>query len=143
VIRHEVPHGTSKQLFKGVLGGRSHGAFTGRVIVAPGAQKTSAQQANHSLLLSDHAVAETRPQLEIYADDVQCSHGATIGRLDEEALYYLRTRGIGQRSARNLLVHAFASEITEEAQDPQLVEGLEMLIASRLEGRARTQEEES
>ena len=143
VVHHEVPHGTSKQLFKGVLGGRSHGAFTGRVIVAPDAQKTVATQANHSLLLSNHAVAETRPQLEIYADDVQCAHGATIGRLDEEALYYLRSRGIGPRTARNLMVHAFASEITQAAADPQLVEGLEILIASRLEGRARAAEDDA
>ncbi len=141
VIRHEVPHCKSAQLYKGVLGGKSNGAFTGRVVVAPDAQKTVADQANHTLLLSDHAVAETRPQLEIYADDVQCAHGATIGRLDEEALYYLRSRGIGPRTARNLLVHAFASEITEAAEDPQLVEGLEMLIASRLEGRANRPED--
>jgi Fe-S cluster assembly protein SufD len=143
VIRHEVPHCKSTQLYKGVLGGKSHGAFTGRVVVAPNAQKTIAEQANHSLLLSDHAVAETRPQLEIYADDVQCSHGATIGRLSEEALYYLRSRGIGPRTARNLLVHAFASEITAAAGQPQLIEGLETLIASRLEGRARAAEEDA
>lgn len=143
VIRHRVPHCKSTQLFKGVLGGKSNGAFTGRVVVAPDAQKTVAEQANHSLLLSDHAVAKTRPQLEIYADDVQCSHGATIGRLDEEALYYLRSRGIGPRTARNLLVHAFASEITAAAEEPQLIEGLEALIASRLEGRARVLESDA
>ncbi|MDJ0521722.1 MAG: Fe-S cluster assembly protein SufD [Planctomycetota bacterium] len=141
VIRHQVPHCKSTQLFKGVLGGKSNGAFTGRVVVAQDAQKTIAEQANHNLLLSDHAVTETRPQLEIYADDVQCAHGATIGRLDEEALYYLRSRGVGPRSARNLLVHAFASEITEAAGDQQLIDGLEMLIASRLEGRANVPEE--
>ncbi len=133
VVRHNVPHGRSSQLFKGVLAGKSHGAFTGRVIVAKHAQKTIAEQANHTLLLSDGAVAETRPQLEIYADDVQCTHGATIGRLDEEALYYLRARAIDPGTARNMLVHAFASEVTEAAGSPQLVEGLERLIASRLE----------
>jgi len=136
VVQHRVPHCRSTQLYKGVLGGHGHGAFTGRVVVARDAQKTSAQQANHNLLLSDHAVAETRPQLEIYADDVQCTHGATIGRLDEQALNYLRTRAIGPRTARNLLVHAFASEVTQSVADARLAAGLETLIASRLDRRA-------
>ena len=133
VIHHDVPHGSSRQLFKGILGGRARGSFTGCVVVAPGAQKTGAEQANHNLLLSDDAVAETRPQLEIHADDVQCAHGATIGRLDEEQLYYLRSRGIDKVDARNLLVHAFASEITEAAGDERITEGLEALLAARLE----------
>lgn len=133
VVQHDVPHGTSQQLFKGILGGKSRGAFTGRVIVAKHAQKTLAEQANHNLLLSRDAIAETRPQLEIYADDVQCAHGATIGRLDADQLYYLRSRGIDKVDARNMLVHAFASEITEAAGDERITEGLEALLAARLE----------
>jgi len=132
VVHHDKPHGRSAELFKGILGGKARGAFTGRVVVAEGAQKTVAQQANHNLLLSDDALAQTRPQLEIYADDVQCAHGATIGRLDAEALYYLRSRGISKRQARNLLVHAFASEITAAAGDAHLTHGLETLLAARL-----------
>ena len=138
VVHHDVPHGTSRQLFKGILGGKARGAFTGRVVVARGAQKTTGEQANHNLLLSDNAIAEARPQLEIYADDVQCAHGATIGRLDREQLYYLRSRGIDKTDARNLLVHAFASEITEAAGDDRITEGLEALIAARLERQPTT-----
>jgi Fe-S cluster assembly protein SufD len=137
VVEHRVPHGRSAQLFKGILGGAARGAFTGRVIVHPNAQKTVATQANHNLLLSDDAVAETRPQLEIRADDVKCAHGATIGRLDEDALHYLRSRGIGPRTARNLLVHAFASEITHAVGDERIAAGLDALLASRLEGPPR------
>ena len=133
IVRHAVPHCESDQLFKGILGGQSRGAFTGRVIVDPQAQKTEATQANHNLLLSREAVAETRPQLEIYADDVKCAHGATIGRLDEDALYYLRSRGIGPIRSRNLLVHAFASEITEAVGQEDITAGLEALLAARLE----------
>jgi len=133
IVRHAVPHCQSAQLFKGILAGQSRGAFTGRVIVAPHAQKTEATQANHNLLLSREATAQTRPQLEIYADDVKCDHGATIGRLDEDALYYLRTRGIGPIRSRNLLVHAFASEITEAVGQADLTAGLEALLAARLE----------
>ena len=133
VVRHAVPHCRSDQLYKGILGGQSRGAFTGKVVVDPQAQKTEATQANHNLLLSREATAETRPQLEIYADDVKCAHGATIGRIDEDALYYLRSRGIGPVRARNLLVHAFASEITEAVGSQDLTAGLEALLAARLE----------
>ncbi len=132
VVLHDMPHGRSAELFKGILGGKARGSFTGRVVVADGAQKTHADQANHNLLLSEDALAQTRPQLEIYADDVQCTHGATIGKLDADALYYLRSRGIGKRDARNMLVHAFASEITQSVGDARLTEGLEALLAARL-----------
>lgn len=140
VVRHEVPHGTSRQLFKGILGGKARGAFTGKVVVEPGAQKTVAEQANHNLLLSADSIAETRPQLEIHADDVQCAHGATIGRLDEDQLYYLRSRGIDRITARNLLVHAFAGEITDAVGDERIVDGLRSLLAARLERRQRGEE---
>lgn len=142
VMQHDVPHGTSRQLFKGILGGKARGAFTGRVVVARGAQKSIAEQANHNLLLSDDAIAETRPQLEIHADDVQCAHGATIGRLDDDQLYYLRSRGIDRDDARNLLVHAFASEITEAAGDERITEGLEALLAARLERQPKVSPQE-
>ena len=132
VLHHRVPHCQSTQLYKGILGGRSRGAFTGRVVVHPEAQKTDANQANHNLLLSEDALAETRPQLEIYADDVKCNHGATIGQLDREALHYLRSRGLGPLAARNLLVHAFAGEITEAVGDEQIHEGLGQLLEARL-----------
>jgi Fe-S cluster assembly protein SufD len=111
LVDHAVPHCTSRQLYKGVLGGTSRGVFRGRVIVRPDAQKTNATQSNPSILLSDGAEIDTKPQLEIWADDVKCSHGAAIGRLDENALFYLRTRGLDEREARALLTRGFADEI--------------------------------
>jgi len=111
LVDHAVPHCASRQLYKGVLGGASQGVFRGRVIVRPGAQKTNAAQSNPNLLLADGAEIDTKPQLEIYADDVKCSHGSAIGRLDENALFYLRSRGLGEREARALLTHGFAAEI--------------------------------
>jgi Fe-S cluster assembly protein SufD len=112
-IDHAFPAGTSRQLFKGILGGSAHGIFNGKVIVRPGAQKTSAVQSNPNLLLSDSAEIDTRPNLEIFADDVQCAHGASVGRLDDDALFFLRARGIGEDHARRMLCHAFAAEVVE------------------------------
>jgi Fe-S cluster assembly protein SufD len=111
LVDHALPHGTSRQLYKGVLGGTSQGVFRGRVIVRPGAQKTNATQSNPNLLLADGAEIDTKPQLEIWADDVKCSHGSAIGRLDENALFYLRSRAIGEREARGLLTRGFAAQI--------------------------------
>lgn len=133
VVRHAAPRCTSRQLYKGVLAGRSIGAFTGRVIVEADAQQTAAEQANHNLLLSPEALAETRPQLEIHADDVKCSHGATIGQLDDEALFYLRTRGLDAAAAGHLLVHAFADEVIERASEERVRAGLAALLAARLD----------
>jgi len=113
IIDHAAPGGTSRQLFKGVLNGGSHGVFNGKVIVRPGAQKTNAVQSNPNLLLSNRAEIDTRPNLEIYADDVKCAHGATVGRLDDDALFFLRTRGIDEERARQMLCHAFAAEVVE------------------------------
>jgi len=110
-IDHAVPHTTSAEHYKGVLAGRAHGVFHGRVIVRPGALQTDARQSNRNLVLSDAARINTKPQLEIYADDVKCSHGATIGRLDDEQLFYLRSRGIDANAARAMLTLAFANEI--------------------------------
>lgn len=110
-IDHAVPRTTSDEHYKGILGGRSHGVFHGRVVVRPDAQQIDARQSNRNLLLSDGARINTKPQLEIYADDVRCSHGATIGRLDDEQLFYLRSRGIDVDAARAMLTLAFANEI--------------------------------
>jgi len=112
-IEHSKPRGTSSQEFKAVVDGRAHAVFQGRICVAPDAQKTDAQQVSRSLLLSSTAGVNTKPELEILADDVKCSHGATIGDLDEEALFYLRARGVGETEARKMLVDAFIGELIE------------------------------
>jgi Fe-S cluster assembly protein SufD len=112
-IDHAQPNCTSRELYKGVLDGRARAVFDGRIVVRPGAQKTSAIQTNKNLLLSKEALVHTKPQLEIFANDVKCKHGATIGQLDESMLFYMRSRGIGLAEARRLLVHAFASEIVD------------------------------
>ena len=112
-IEHSEPRGTSSQEFKAVVDGRAHAVFQGRIRVAPDAQKTDAQQISRSLRLSNTAAADTKPELEILADDVKCSHGATIGDLDEEALFYLRARGVGEPEARKMLTDAFIGELIE------------------------------
>jgi Fe-S cluster assembly protein SufD len=112
-IEHSEPRGTSSQEFKAVVDGRAHAVFQGRIRVAPDAQKTDAQQISRSLLLSSTAAADTKPELEILADDVKCSHGATIGDLDEEALFYLRARGVGEPEARKMMTDAFIGELIE------------------------------
>ncbi len=132
-VDHAVPHGRSEELYKGVLGGRSKGVFRGRVMVRPDAQKTDARQSNPNLLLADGAEIDTKPQLEIYADDVKCSHGSTIGRLDPESLFYLRSRGIGVEAARLLLTRGFAAEVLNALPEPALAETLGAVFADRLE----------
>lgn len=111
VVEHCAPQTTSRQLFRSVLDGESRGSFAGRVVVHPQAQGTDAEQANHNILLSDRAQADAKPQLEINADDVKCSHGSTVGQLDEAHLFYLRSRGLDIGTARDLLVYAFASDV--------------------------------
>ncbi len=119
MVDHVKPHCTSRQLYKGVLGGHSRAVFTGKILVRPGAQKTDAMQTNKSLLLSEDATLNTTPQLEIFADDVKCQHGATIGQLDPDALFYLRSRGIGEEAARNLMIAVFAREaLSRIGHDP-------------------------
>ncbi|MGH9617821.1 MAG: Fe-S cluster assembly protein SufD, partial [Acidobacteriaceae bacterium] len=110
LVEHVSPHCNSHQFYNGILSGSAHGVFHGRIIVHKDAQKTDAKQTNRNLLLSDDAQIDTKPQLEIYADDVKCTHGATIGQIDENALYYLRSRGLDESSARGLLLFAFAGE---------------------------------
>jgi len=110
LVEHHSPHCASRQFYNGILEGRAHGVFHGRIIVHNDAQKTDAKQTNRNLLLSDDAQIDTKPQLEIYADDVKCTHGATIGQIEEDALFYLRSRGINEVDARQLLLQAFAVE---------------------------------
>lgn len=110
-IHHNQPNCNSHEYYHGILDGRSTGVFNGKIFVRPEAQKTDAKQNNKNLLLSDDATVNTKPQLEIFADDVKCTHGATIGQLDEDSIFYLRARGIGLENARKMLLHAFASEI--------------------------------
>jgi len=132
VLDHARPHGSSRELYKGILGGKSRAVFNGRIIVRPDAQKTDAKQSNPNLILSTGALAHTRPQLEIYADDVKCTHGATVGRLDDEALFYLRSRGLSASEARNLMIVSFAGEVVERLKLPALRDEVERLLAARL-----------
>lgn len=131
-IDHLQPHGTSREFYKGVLDGAARAVFNGKVIVHPDAQKTDAQQSNRNLLLSDHAEVDTKPQLEINADDVKCSHGATVGQLDAEQIYYLRSRGVDDASARALLTYAFAAEVATRVSCAPLRARLEQLLRGRL-----------
>ncbi|HEY8152842.1 MAG TPA: Fe-S cluster assembly protein SufD [Myxococcota bacterium] len=132
VVDHALPHGESRQRYKCVLGGRARGVFRGRVVVRPDAQKTNASQSSANILLSEGAEIDAKPQLEIWADDVKCSHGATIGRLDENALFYLRSRGIGEAAARDLLVQGFAAELLASLPSPALAEGLTELLREQM-----------
>jgi Fe-S cluster assembly protein SufD len=132
-IDHAAPHCTSHELYKGILGGRSTGVFNGKVLVRTDAQRTDAQQLNKNLLLSDDASINTKPQLEIFADDVKCSHGATTGRLDEDAIFFLRSRGIGEAAARSLLTYAFANEIVERIGAAPIRDRLETAVRERLD----------
>jgi Fe-S cluster assembly protein SufD len=127
-VEHASPHCDSRQLYKGVLNGKSRGVFHGRIIVHKDAQKTDAKQTNRNLLLSDEAKIDTKPQLEIYADDVKCTHGATIGQLDENAIFYLRSRGMTLDSARALLLFAFTSEILDGIKVDPIRKYLESLV---------------
>jgi Fe-S cluster assembly protein SufD len=117
-MHHMVPHCNSRQLFKGIAGGTSKVDFYGKIIVAQDAQKTEAYQENHNILLSDGAKVDTKPQLEIYADDVKCSHGATIGRLNEEEQFYMRSRGISLEDAKVLQMISFIAPVLECVEDP-------------------------
>ena len=123
-VDHVAPHCNSHELYKGILDGRSRAVFNGRIFVHKGAQKTDAKQTNRNLLLSDDALVNTNPQLEIFADDVKCTHGSTVGQLDDDAIFYLRSRGIGAEAAKSLLTYAFASDLVERAKVPALAREL-------------------
>ncbi|HEX4964183.1 MAG TPA: Fe-S cluster assembly protein SufD [Thermoanaerobaculia bacterium] len=131
-VEHAKPHCASHELYKGVLDGKARAVFNGLIHVHPGAQKTDAKQSNRNLLLSRDAVANSNPQLEIFADDVKCTHGSTVGQLDEDAVFYLRSRGIGQEAARSLLTWAFASDIVERIQVEPVRKDLEEFLFARL-----------
>ena len=133
IVEHAQPHCASHEYFNGILDDKSKGVFHGRIYVHPIAQKTDAKQTNKNLLLSDDATADTKPQLEIYADDVKCTHGATIGQLNDESIFYLRTRGIGMDTARQMLIHAFAGEIIERIKCEPAREVIDKLVWDRLE----------
>jgi Fe-S cluster assembly protein SufD len=133
-VDHAFPHCTSNQLFKGVLDDMSTGAFNGRILVRPDAQGTLAYQKNNNILLTDDAKMDTKPQLEIYADDVKCSHGATVGQLDSDALFYLQSRGINKREARLMLMFGFAHEVIQNIKIEPLRERMDNLVMQRLKG---------
>jgi len=130
-IEHVAPNCPSHELYKGILDGNSHGVFNGKVYVHPEAQKTDGKQSNNNLLLSDGARVDTKPQLEIFADDVKCTHGATVGRIDELALFYMRSRGIGPAQAKRLLTYAFAADVLEKIELESLKEALEAQVLER------------
>jgi Fe-S cluster assembly protein SufD len=131
LIDHAKPHCNSHEHYKGILNDVSRGVFNGKVIVRPDAQKTNAFQENNNIILSQEALINTKPQLEIFADDVKCSHGATIGQLDKDAMFYLKSRGIGEESARAILIHAFASDVIKSVK----VDAVRNYIEEILNGR--------
>jgi Fe-S cluster assembly protein SufD len=134
VVDHAQPRCESHEFYYGILAGRAHGVFNGKIFVRQDAQKTNAKQTNRNLVLSEHALINTKPQLEIFADDVKCTHGATVGQLNEEALFYLRARGIGAELARRMLVRAFANDAVERITLAPVRAHLEQLLTERFEG---------
>jgi Fe-S cluster assembly protein SufD len=132
VIDHAQPHCASHEFFNGVLAERAHGVFNGRIIVRPGAQRTDSKQTNNNLLLSTEARADSQPQLEIYADDVKCTHGSTVGPIDQTQLYYLRSRGLSPEAARSILTYGFGAEILDRMRHPDVRERLDRLVRARL-----------
>jgi Fe-S cluster assembly protein SufD len=132
VIDHAMPHCSSHELYKSILDGGSKGIFNGKVFVRKDAQKTDAKQTNKTLLLSDDATMNTKPQLEIFADDVKCTHGATIGQLDDEQIFYLRSRGIDLDAARDILTSAFAGDVVSRITIEPLRQQVDRMIHNRL-----------
>ncbi|MGH8067135.1 MAG: Fe-S cluster assembly protein SufD [Candidatus Entotheonellia bacterium] len=139
-IDHVMPHCTSREFYKGILGGKGRGVFNGKIVVHKNAQQTDAMQTNKNLLLSEGASIDTKPQLEIFNNDVKCSHGSTIGRLDEHSLFYLRTRGLGEEEARSLLTYAFASELVNRISLEPLRTKLNDLVLTWLPRSQRVKE---
>lgn len=132
VVDHKKANSFSNELYKGIMDDSAKGVFNGKIYVRPNAQKTNAFQANRNILLTDKATVNTKPQLEIWADDVKCSHGCTTGQLDEEAMFYLQTRGISKDSARAMVLYAFAGEILDNVSHPELKTYLDQLVSERL-----------
>lgn len=133
-VEHSAPHCTSHELFKGILDDQAHGSFSGHVLVCEGAKKTEAYMSNKNILLTDKALISTHPFLEIYNDDVKCSHGATTGQVNDEEMFYIRSRGISERTARTLLLYAFCDEIVQKIVVPQLKESIADMVKKRLHG---------
>lgn len=132
LVDHTAPHCYSDEMYKGIMDGESNGVFNGKVFVRQAAQKTNAFQSNRNILLSDDAKINTKPQLEIWADDVKCTHGATTGQIDEDALYYLKARGIRHQKAMGLMLNAFAAEVTERFKNKEIASYVQDLIENRL-----------
>ena len=139
-VDHNKPYGRSEEIYKGVIDDRAHAVFNGKVVVHEKAQKTDAQQSNQNLLLSEHAVIDTKPELEIYADDVKCSHGATVGQLEEDMLFYLQSRGIEEENARKILIYSFIDEIISRINIKELKTRLEAFVVGRLSGSIKVEE---
>ncbi len=139
-VEHAKPHCHSWEYYKGILDGEARGVFTGRIVVHKDAQKTDAKQTNMNLLLSQNAQIDTKPQLEIFADDVKCTHGATIGQIDSEALFYLRARGVSEQTARSMLIFAFANETLEQIRVDSLRDQITGVLFDRLPGGKRLRE---
>lgn len=133
-VDHARPHGTSREFYKGILDGRARGVFNGKVVVHNDAQKTDSEQKSEALLLSKHAEVDAKPELEIYADDVKCQHGSTVGQLDDEAIFYLQSRGVDLDSARSLLTYSFADEVIREIRLQALRKRIESALLARLPG---------
>jgi Fe-S cluster assembly protein SufD len=131
-VDHKIPNCFSNEVYKGILDGKSHAVFNGKIFVRPNAQQTNAFQSNKNVSLSDDTTINTKPQLEIWADDVKCSHGCTIGQLDKEALFYLRARGLDEKAAKSLILIAFAEDTFEHIPFDFVKEELHHLITSRL-----------
>jgi Fe-S cluster assembly protein SufD len=137
MIDHAMPHGTSHELYKGILDGKAHAVFNGKIIVRKDAQKTDSKQTNKNLVLSDDSVVDTKPELQIFADDVRCTHGATIGQLDAESLFYLQSRGIGKDDARSLLTFAFAQDVIDRIKVQSLRDSLEKILFEKFHEHAK------
>jgi Fe-S cluster assembly protein SufD len=136
-IDHAKPHGTSHEMYKGILDGKASAVFSGRILVRKDAQKTDSKQTNKNLVLSDEAVIDTKPELQILADDVRCTHGATIGQLDSEAMFYLQSRGIGRADARSLLTYAFAQDVVDRIKVQSLRDSLERVLFEKFHEHAQ------
>ncbi len=132
VVDHKKPNSNSNELYKGIMDGTSKGVFNGKIYVRPHAQKTNAFQANRNILLTNTATVNTKPQLEIWADDVKCSHGCTSGQLDEEALFYLQSRGVKKQTARAMMLYAFVGELLQQVKHPVIKEYLDQIVSERL-----------
>jgi len=132
LVDHQMPNCYSRELYKGIFAGNAHGVFNGKIVVHQDAQKTNAFQQNNNILLSDKASIDTKPQLEIFADDVKCSHGCTVGQLDEEAMFYMRSRGIPQSEAKALLMYAFSSDALNYVRIPELKKRLNYIMGKKL-----------